>query len=102
MRGVAVLGLAAVAASGLRAADPDEFFELKVRPVLAVNCYACHTDSRMGGLRLDSAEAVAKGGKSGPPIVPGKPDDSLLVQAIRRTHERIKMPPSGKLPESDI
>ena len=40
----------------------------------------------MGGLRLDSADAVQKGGKSGPPIVPGKPDDSLLIQAIRQTH----------------
>ena len=102
MKGVAVLGLAVVAASSARAADADEFFETKVRPVLATNCYGCHTDSRMGGLRLDSAEAVAKGGKSGPPILPGKPDESLLVQAIRRTHERLKMPPAGKLPESDI
>jgi mono/diheme cytochrome c family protein len=102
MKGVAILGLAVVAAGVARAADTNEFFEMKVRPVLAANCYGCHTDSRMGGLRLDSAEAVAKGGKSGPPIVPGKPDESLLVQAIRRTHERLKMPPAGKLPDSDI
>jgi mono/diheme cytochrome c family protein len=97
----AILGLA-VAATGARAADPGEFFEAKVRPVLATHCYACHTESRMGGLRLDSAESVAKGGRSGQVIVPGKPDESLLVQAVRRTHERIKMPPAGKLPDGDI
>jgi mono/diheme cytochrome c family protein len=101
MKIVAILGLAVAAATGAHAAA-DDFFESKVRPVLAKNCYACHTDSRMGGLRLDSAESVAKGGKSGPVIVPGKPDESLLVQAVRRTHERIQMPPSGKLPDSDI
>src|ERR1044071_5321490 len=84
------------------AADPADFFETRVRPVLAKNCYGCHTDSHMGGLRLDSAAAGAKGGNSGPPIVPGKPDESLLIQAIRRTHERLKMPPSGKLPDADI
>ena len=56
----------------------------------------------MGGLRLDRPRAVQKGGKSGPPIVPGKPDESLLIQAIRQTHERIKMPPGGKLTDKDI
>jgi hypothetical protein len=58
-------------------ADDGEFFETRVRPVLVKNCYACHTNSMMGGLRLDSAAAVQKGGKSGPPIVPGKPEESL-------------------------
>jgi mono/diheme cytochrome c family protein len=102
MHGMVLLGLAILAATTARAAGTDELFETKVRPVLAKNCYACHTDSRMGGLRLDSAAGMAKGGNSGPAIVPGKPDESLLVQAIRRTHERIKMPPSGKLPDADI
>ncbi len=101
MKGVAILGLAALAVTSVRGADQGEFFETKVRPVLAKNCYACHTDSRMGGLRLDSAEGISKGGNSGPAVVPGN-DDSLLLQAIRRTHQRIKMPPSGKLPDSDI
>src|SRR5947209_11720126 len=94
--------LFAVAAASASAADPGESFEARVRPVFAKNCYACHTGSMMGGLRLDSADAVRKGGKSGPPIVPGKPDESLLIQAIRQTHERLKMPPSGKLKEEEI
>ena len=85
-----------------QAADPGEFFESKVRPVFARNCYACHTEMRAGGLRLDSADAVQKGGKSGAPIVPGNPDESLLVQAIRQTHARLKMPPSGRLKDDEI
>lgn len=97
-----LLGQLVLAASLAHAAATDEFFETRVRPVFAKNCYACHTDSQMGGLRLDSGEAVKKGGKSGPPIVPGKPDDSLLIQAIRQTHDRLKMPPGGKLKDEEI
>ncbi len=85
-----------------QAAATDDFFESQVRPVFARNCYTCHTGARSGGLRLDSAEGIAKGGESGPVIVPGKPDDSLLVQAIRQTHPRIKMPPGGKLKDAEI
>src|SRR5947199_4933577 len=102
MRSLRLLGSIAVAAALARAAEPGEFFETKVRPVLAKNCYACHAESRMGGLRLDSAAAIEKGGNSGPVIIAGKPDESLLVQAIRRTHQRIKMPPSGALPDGEI
>ena len=50
-----------------------DFFETKVRPVLANNCYNCHGNSQLGGLRLDSREGMLKGGKSGPAIVPGDP-----------------------------
>ncbi len=102
MRIIAFVCQAALLAGVAAGADTGEFFESKVRPVLAANCYSCHTDSRMGGLRLDSADAVQKGGKSGPPIVPGKPDDSLLIQAIRQTHPRLKMPPGGKLKDEEI
>ena len=56
----------------------------------------------MGGLRLDSREGVLKGGKSGPAAVEGKSADSLLIQAVTHSHEKLKMPPSGKLPEADI
>ena len=55
------------------AASSPEFFESKVRPVLASNCYDCHSDEQFGGLRLDSREALLKGGTSGPAIVPGDP-----------------------------
>ena len=89
-----LIGLAAV--SAISSADPREQFESKVRPVLAKNCFACHRQTAMGGLRLDSREAVLKGGNSGPAIVPGKPEESLLMKAVDQTHERLKMPPSGQ------
>ena len=77
--------LAGVAAYPHAAMDDRDFFETKVRPVLAANCYDCHADMRSGGLRLDSREAMLKGGKSGPAIVPGDPEKSLLIQAVRQT-----------------
>ena len=88
-------------------AKPDaagaEFFESKIRPVLAKNCYGCHagdSGSPMGGLFLNSRKGILNGGKSGPAIVPGKPDDSLLIHAIK--YEGRKMPPSGQLNDSVI
>src|SRR5256885_10579473 len=83
-------------------ADQREFFEMRVRPVLAKNCFACHTSSRMGGLEMSGRDAILKGGKSGPAIVPGDPEKSLLLQAVAQTHERLKMPPQGKLADSEI
>jgi hypothetical protein len=79
-----------------------DFFEARVRPVLASNCYDCHTDTQMGGLRLDSREALLKGGRSGPAIVPGDPDKSLLIQAVRQTNEKLKMPKGGHLRPDEI
>lgn len=83
-------------------ADPREDFETKVRPVLAKNCYACHRDTAMGGLRLDSRAAILKGGSSGAAAVPGKADESLLVKVIEHTHDRLRMPPSGKMKPEEI
>ena len=90
----------------LRADDPNEFFEQKIRPVLVEHCYACHSTTAasnnklQGKLRLDTREASRAGGESGPAVVPGKPDDSLLISALR--HDSFKMPPKGKLPEGVI
>ena len=90
-----------LAAATLHAADGSEFFELRVRPVLATHCYSCHTAAQMGGLQLDTREHVLKGGKSGSAIVPGEPEKSLLIQAVRQTGA-LKMPPNGKLKDSEI
>jgi len=89
---------------GLRASagEGEDFFENKIRPVLVSNCYACHTNTQLGGLRLDSRESVLKGGKSGPAVIPGDADRSLLIQAVRQTHERLKMPLGKKLPAAEI
>ncbi len=84
----------------LRCARPD-FFENKVRPVLAENCYDCHTSAEMGGLRVDSRERLLQGGKSGPALMPGDPDKSLLIQAVRQTGD-LKMPKGGKLKPAEV
>ncbi len=80
--------------------DPD-FFENKVRPILADNCYDCHTAAEMGGLRVDSRERLLQGGKSGQALMPGDPDKSLLIQAIRQSGD-LKMPKGGKLKPAEI
>ena len=98
-----LLPLVAALCGMLAAAEnPQEFFEMRVRPVLAKNCYGCHTSTRMGGLQLDTREHALKGGNSGPAIVPGHPDQSLLIQAVTHRHERFKMPLNGKLADGEI
>jgi hypothetical protein len=82
-----------------------EFFEKQVRPLLARRCYECHSGEakKLGaGLRLDSRKAWQDGGDSGPPIVPGDTDKSLLVKAVRYTDADLQMPPGGKLPDREI
>jgi cytochrome c553 len=83
------------------AASPD-YFELKIRPLLATNCYSCHTDSALGGLRLDSRESMLKGGSRGPSLVPGDPEKSILIQAVRQTDPKLKMPMGSKLKDSQV
>ncbi len=77
-------------------ADQLRFFEATIRPLLVARCFECHAgDKSEGGLRLDVANAISKGGDSGPPIVAGKPAESLLVSAIR--YEDLEMPPDQPL-----
>src|ERR1700733_7941545 len=80
---------------------PPDFFENKVRPILAENCYDCHTTAEMGGLRVDSRERLLQGGKSGPAMMPGDPDKSILIQAIRQSGD-LKMPKGGKLKPAEV
>ena len=94
---------AAPFASAQQAQEKTEFFEARIRPVLAANCYACHTDNKLGGLRVDSRVALLAGGKSGPAIVPGRPEESLLLKAVLQTDPQLKMPMGGsKLKEKEI
>ncbi|MEY5011795.1 MAG: hypothetical protein RLZZ253_2934 [Verrucomicrobiota bacterium] len=70
-----------------------EFFESKIRPVLATECYECHgAEKQKGGLRLDYKAGWEKGGDSGPSILPGNPKDSLLLQSVRHEDPDLKMP----------
>ncbi len=83
----------------------EEFFEAKVRPVLAQHCYACHSARAatvLGELWLDSRESVAAGGRSGPAIVPGDPDASRLIRAVRHADGVVAMPPAGRLSERQV
>jgi mono/diheme cytochrome c family protein len=80
----------------------DEFFEAKIRPLLATHCHVCHSRGALGGLHLDSREGVLKGGKSGKAVVEGKPESSLLIEAVKRTHVRLKMPPVGPLSQQEV
>lgn len=80
-----------------------EFFEVRIRPILAANCYGCHASAESGGLRVDSREALLKGGNSGPAIVPNHPEASLVVQVVDYTHARLKMPQGkSKLKDEEI
>jgi cytochrome c553 len=92
----------------VRAADAVEgieFFEKRVRPVLAAHCYKCHSAEAKkvkGGLRLDSRAALLTGGDSGSALVPGKPAESRLVEAVGYKNVELQMPPKGKLPDAVI
>ena len=96
--------------STLGAAEPTkaqiDFFENKIRPIFAGNCYKCHSPAEgkiKGGLELDWKGGWEKGGENGPVIVPGAPEQSLLIKAVRYTDPDLQMPPKGeKLSEAQI
>ncbi len=108
--GLTLLTVCITAVASLHAAEPDkkglDFFESKIRPLLVDNCYQCHSAKAAsegklkGGLQLDTREGARRGGESGPAVVPGKPDESLLISALKQ--EEFEMPPKGKLPDSLI
>ncbi|MEJ7592216.1 MAG: DUF1553 domain-containing protein [Planctomycetaceae bacterium] len=94
----AALMLCALTGNPLAAGD-TEFFEKRIRPVLAAHCFECHSgDVQESGLRVDSLNGLLAGGERGPSIVPGKPDESLLISAIRHS-DALQMPATRKLPQ---
>ncbi len=86
------------------AADEEAFFEARIRPVLVERCLKCHGGDKVsGGLRVDSREALLRGGDRGPAVVPGRAGGSLLLRALRHAGDGPKMPPGDKqLPESTV
>lgn len=99
---VAILGVCQHSTQADDAAKA-EFFESKIRPVLVQHCYECHSaDSKSikGGLQLDTAESLLRGGDSGPGLVAGRSPESLLVEALK--YQSLQMPPKGKLPDSVV
>ena len=91
----------AVAETGAPAAVDADFFENKVRPILANSCYDCHSDSASGGFRLDSKAAFEKGGQHGQEVIAGDPDKSRLIEAVQQTGP-LKMPKGGKLKPDEV
>src|SRR5215467_4585720 len=82
-----------------------DFFESKIRPIFSENCYKCHssaTGAPKAGLELDWKGGWEKGGTDGPAIVPGNPDKSLLIQAVRYTDSSLQMPPTAMLTSDQI
>jgi len=103
----AVLACPVFAADGPAFSPRDVvFFEKKIRPILVAHCYACHSAKAArvkklrGGLWLDNREGLRKGGETGAAIVPGKPDESLLLKALN--YDSLEMPPKEKLPATVI
>src|SRR5712691_10148572 len=97
-----VLAPAGVKAQEKTPASAIEFFETRVRPVLAEHCFSCHGPKKQkAGLRLDSAGHFFKGSEFGPIVVKGKAEKSLLIQAIRKVGDT-KMPPNSKLSDRAI
>jgi len=97
------LALCLVSASPADAAAPEvsgvDFFEQKIRPIFVENCYQCHSagaEKIKGGFLLDTRAGVLKGGDTGPTVVPGEPEKSLLIKAVRYTDENLQMPPKNK------
>lgn len=85
------------------AAGKVEFFEKRIRPLLIERCYECHAgQERSGGLVLDHRGGWVSGGDSGPAIVPGEPDTSRLVEAVRYNNLNLQMPPDGRLAADEI
>src|SRR5262245_34172800 len=106
----AITTLVLVAANAVAAAEPAppadatavEFFEKRVRPLLAEHCYQCHgPEKQRSGLMLNSPGAIRKGGDRGPAVVPGNPDESRLIKVVRYADE-LRMPPKGKLTDAQI
>ena len=114
--GIAAAGLASAAAfwhpvsvqASPKASQPDpaEFYSTKVQPILQTNCYRCHGGmNHRGGLTLDTKAGMMKGGHDGAVIVPGHPEQSLLIKLIRHegpADDPMPMPPKSKISDADI
>ncbi len=102
-----LVGLLLALAPAPRADEPTaeqiRFFETNVRPIFAEHCIKCHgPETQWSNFRLDSRAALLKGGDFGEGAIPGKPEESLLIKAVRQVDEELSMPPKGKLTDRQI
>ncbi len=99
---VAIASISALGAAGDHSRRDARFFNRNVEPILRAHCLGCHNDTlKDSGLSLTSRNGLLLGGSRGPAIVPGYPEASLLIQALRQDGA-LTMPPGGKLPANDI
>lgn len=102
---MALVTLGMAADVGAESASDLEFFEKQVRPILIERCYECHSvesGKSKGGLLMDSREALLRGGDSGVAFVAEKPDESLIIEAVRYRNQDMQMPPKGAMPASEV
>jgi len=105
---LALAGLVCFPVWGQTAEQPPtpeqiRFFETNIRPLFVEHCFKCHgPDKRKASLRLDTRDAILKGGRSGAAVTPERPDSSLLMKAVSYRDDELKMPPQGKLPDRQI
>src|SRR5688500_14313740 len=101
LSGAAALPGSALADDATPTAQQAEFFEKKIRPILVENCHRCHGEKKQNGnLRLDAFAHVLAGGDSGPALSPGKPKESLLIEAIN--YASLEMPPDARLKPEQV
>ena len=93
-----------VATAAQPAAQQAEFFEKQIRPILADRCYECHSAEKKqkGGLSLDTRESTLKGGDTGPALVVGDPEKSLMIEAVRYKNHDLQMPPKQRLADGEV
>lgn len=100
---VASLLLAMPAVNAATPGDDERYFETHIRPILAQHCFECHGATKQWAeLRLDNRPSALKGGETGPAVVPGKPDESRLIEVIQYSEYDSQMPPDGKLSDEEI
>ena len=100
----------ATSLNSIQASDPFsrqqlDFFERSIRPLLIEHCYKCHSgqaDPLKGNLRVDDRRLLVAGGDRGPAVVPGRPMESVLWNAVQYSNEDLQMPPAGKLADNDL
>ena len=83
-------------------AGPGNYFDKRVAPILVKRCLPCHNrELNGGGISFQDRESLLKAGRHGPAVVPGKPEESFLIQVLQHTGD-IRMPPGPKLPAKEI
>jgi hypothetical protein len=92
----------AFAAAAFAWEKPERYFDARVAPILTKRCLGCHNaELKNGDISFLDRESLLKGGRRGPTVVPGKPQESVLIEALRHEGE-LQMPPGPKLPEKEI